>query len=113
METVCLYYYYPEKLNDEPQWLRELGEILVACEQLEAYSNRERGSDYYNRKDENFADAFNYLDSLKEKGQLGSKVLNAVRYLTAEATFDAILEEARDGHLTEKDLSYLRSLKNE
>lgn len=37
MEKVCLYYYYPEKLVHEPPWVRELGEILVACEQLEAY----------------------------------------------------------------------------
>lgn len=113
METVCLYYYYPEKLNEEPEWLRELGEILVACEQLEAYSNRERGGDYYNRNDESFADAFNYLDSLKEKGQLGSKVLSTVRRLTAQGKFDAILEEARDEHLTEKDLNFLRSLNTE
>jgi hypothetical protein len=112
MKTVTLYYYYPEKLAEEPEWIQELGQILVACEQLEAYSNRVRGSDYYNRNDESFADAFNYLDSLKEKGQLGSKVLNAVRHLTAEGIFDAILKEARDGHLTEKDLAFLRTLKN-
>ncbi len=110
METVTLYYYYPEKLAEEPEWIRELGQILVACEQLEAYSNRARGSDYYNRDDESFADAFNYLDSLKEKGQLGSKVLSAVRYLTAEGQYDAILEEARGKHLSEKDLSFLRTL---
>ncbi len=110
MEKVSLYYYYPEKLAEEPDWLRQLGEILVACEQLEAYSNRERGSDYYNRNDESFADAFDYLDSLKEKGQLSAKVLNAVRRLTAQGTFDAILTEARNGHISEKDLSFLRSL---
>jgi hypothetical protein len=110
MEKVCLYYYYPEKLADDPDWLRELGEILVACEQLEAYSNRTRGNDYYNREDESFADAFNYLDSLKENGQIGSKVLSAVRYLTAEGQFDAILKEARDGNLSENDLNFLRTL---
>jgi hypothetical protein len=110
MQTVTLYYYYPEKLDNEQEWIHELGEILVACEQLEAYSNRERGSDYYNRNDESFVDAFNYLDSLKEKGQLGSKVLSAVRYLSAEGQFDAILEEARGKSLSEKDLSFLRSL---
>lgn len=110
MEKVTLYYYYPEKLDEEADWVRELGEILVACEQLEAYSNRERGSDYYNRDDESFADAFNYLDSLKEKGQLSSKVLSAVCSLTAEGKFDAILTEARNGQLSEKDLSFLRSL---
>jgi HD domain len=110
MEQVTLYYYYPEKLDDAPAWVHELGEILVACEQLEAYSNRERGSDYYNRNDESFVDAFNYLESLKKKGQLSEKVLSAVRYLTAQGLFDTILATARDGQLSDKDLSYLRSL---
>jgi hypothetical protein len=113
MEKVTLYYYYPEKLDEEPDWLRELGEILVACEQLEAYNNRERGNDYYNRNDESFADAFDYLDSLKKKGQLSSKVLSAVRRLTAKGKFDAILTEARDGQLSETDLNFLRSLNTE
>ena len=112
MEKVTLYYYYPEKISDDPDWVRELGEILVACEQLEAYSNRERGNDYYNREHESFSDAFNYLDSLKKKGQLGSKVLSAVRHLTATGQFDVILEEARGEKLSEKETLYLRSLKS-
>ena len=110
MEKVTLYYYYPEKLDEDPDWVRELGEILVACEQLEAYSNRKRGSDYYNRDDESFADAFNYLDSLKQKGQIGTKVLSAVRELTAQGQFDAILSEARNGNMSENDVRFLRSL---
>ncbi len=110
MEQVTLYYYYPEKLDDSADWVHELGEILVACEQLEAYSNRERGSDYYNRSDENFIDAFKYLESLKDKGQLSDKVLSAVRLLTGQGLFDAILTEARDGQLSNKDLDFLRSL---
>ena len=110
MEKVTLYYYYPEKLDDEPNWVKELGEILVACEQLEAYSNRERGSDYYNRNDESFSDAFKYLDSLKDKGQLSIKVLSAVRCLTATGIFDDILKEARNGQMSEDDLNFLRSL---
>ena len=110
MELVTLYYYYPEKLNNAPDWVHELGEILVACEQLEAYSNRVRGSDYYDRNDENFIDAFKYLESLREKGQLSNKVLSAVRLLTGQGLFDAILAEARDGELSDKDLGYLRSL---
>ncbi|MEM7304205.1 MAG: HD domain-containing protein [Pseudomonadota bacterium] len=110
MEKVTLYYYYPEKLREDPDWVRELGEILVACEQLEAYSNRERGNDYYNRDHESFIDAFNYLDSLKMKGQLGLKVLSAVRHLTANGQFDVILEEARGEKLSEKEIFFLRSL---
>ena len=110
MEQVVSYYYYPEKLDDAPDWVHELGEILVACEQLEAYSNRVRGSDYYNRSNESFADAFNYLNSLKEKGQLGKKVLNAVKTLTAQGAFDDILASARNGKLSDDEISFLRSL---
>lgn len=110
MGKVALYYYYPEQLADDPDWVRELGEILVACEQLEAYSNRERGSDYYSRSRESFADAFAYLDSLCEKGQISVRVLSAVRALTARGVFDAILKDARKGELSERDVRYLRSL---
>ncbi len=110
MEQVVSYYYYPEKLNGAPEWVHELGQTLMACEQLEAYSNRTRGSDYYNREDENFIDAFNYLDSLKEQGQLSDKVLNAVRYLTAQGLFDNILTEARAAELTNRESDFLRSL---
>ena len=59
-----------------------------------------------------FENAFNYLDSLKEKGQIGTKVLDAVRQLTAEGIFDAILKEARDGQLSDNDTKFLRSLSN-
>ena len=67
MEKVTLYYYYPEKMNNAPDWMREFGEILVACEQLEAHSNRARGKDYYNRDNESFLEAFNYLNKLKNQ----------------------------------------------
>ena len=110
MEKVTLYYYYPEKLTSEPAWVRELGEILVACEQLEAFSNRERGSDYYNRSEESFVEAFSYLDSLRRKRQLHKKVLSAVRYLTSRGRFDSILKSARRRDLTDKELRYIRSL---
>ena len=110
MEQVVSYYYYPEKLDDSPEWVRELGETLMACEQLEAYSNRIRGSDYYDRKDENVIDAFNYLDSLKQQGRLSEKVLTAVRDLTAQGLFDNILTEARATELSKKEFDFLRTL---
>jgi len=110
MEKICLYYYYPEKLARDPAWVRELGEILVACEQLEAYSNRQRGGDYYNRSGENFVEAFAYLDELCRRGQLSPKVLSAVRCLTSLGTFDSILMSARKGILTAKERRFLRSL---
>lgn len=110
MEKVMLYYYYPEKLVSAPHWVRELGEILVACEQLEAYNNRRRGQDYYTRSRESFAEAFGYLDSLKRKGMLSEKVVQAVRSLTAEGLFDSILMSARGGMVSSTELEYLRKL---
>ena len=110
MQKISLYYYYPEKLENSPAWVHELGEILVACEQLEAFSNRQRGGDYYNRSDESFREAFNYLDSLNKKGQVSTKVLSAVRMLTAQGLFDDLLAESRKENLTRQEINYLRSL---
>ena len=110
MEQVTLYYYYPEKLEKSPEWVRELGEILVACEQLEAYSNRRRGADYYVRSQESFREAFRYLDSLKRQGRLRAKVVTAVRQLTASGRFDSILKSARGGTLSRSERQFLRSL---
>ena len=110
MEKITLYYYYPEELEDSPDWVLELSEILMACEQLEAYSNRKRGGDYYNRINESFEDAFDYLESLKEKGRLSVIVLSAVHHLTAQGLFDNILKEARNGCMSGEDFSFLRSL---
>ena len=111
MEQVTLYHYYPEKLAKSPDWVRELGEILVACEQLEAYSNRRRGTDYYVRSKESFREAFGYLDSLKRQGQLRARVIRAVRQLTASGIFDSILKAARGGTLSRSEQQFLRSLR--
>ena len=110
MEKVVLYYYYPEIMTDEPQWVHEFGEILVACEQLEAHSNRQRGQDYYSRSKESFAKAFQYLNSLKQKKQISGKVVKALRILSSSGQFDSILQAAKGSALTEKDIKYLRSL---
>ena len=111
MEQVTLYYYYPEKLTKSPEWVRELGEILVACEQLEAYSNRRRGVDYYVRSEESFREAFRYLDLLKRQGQIHTRVLGALRQLTASGIFDSILKAARGATLSRREQQFLRSLK--
>ncbi|MEQ1848924.1 MAG: hypothetical protein ABL983_25510, partial [Nitrospira sp.] len=105
-----LYYYYPERLAKATVWVRQLAEILVACEQFEAYSNQRRGRDYYARKKESLSDAFAYLDKLGQEGILSDQVLSAVRALTAEGVFDPILEAARGESLTRSDRRYLRSL---
>lgn len=111
MEQVTLYYYYPEKLAKSPDWVKELGEILVACEQLEAYSNRRRGTDYYVRSQESFREAFRYLDSLKRQGRLRARVVKALRQLTASGIFDSILKAARGGPLSPHEQQFLRSLR--
>ncbi len=110
MEHVTLYYYYPEKLAKSPGWVRELGEILVACEQLEAYSNRRRGQDYYTRTRESFVEAFNYLDALQQRNRLSVRVVKAVRQLTASGVFDPILKAARGGTFSPDEQRFLQSL---
>lgn len=108
MQRVMLYYYYPERLAKAKAWVRQLAEILVACEQFEAYSNRRRGQDYYARKKESLPEAFAYLEKLEQEGILSSEVLNAVRLLSSEGVFDTILMEARGEPLTRSDRRYLR-----
>src|SRR6059058_2709558 len=109
MQRVMLYYYYPEKLKTAPAWVRELGEVLVACEQFEAYSNRERGRDYYTRSKEVFSDAFGYLEKLRLEGILSDEVVRAVRELVAEGAFDRLLEQARGRSLSRAEIRYLRN----
>lgn len=111
MQRVMLYYYYPEKLKKSAGWVRELAEILVACEQFEAYNNRRRGRDYYTRNREMIGEAFGYLEKLRADGMVRETVVNAVRDLAAEGAFDKILAEARSAPLSERDLRYLRGLK--
>ena len=110
MQLVMLYYYYPERLRNAQPWVKQLAEILVACEQFEAYSNRQRGRDYYVREKETLAEAFAYLGRLAREGILSDEVVRALRELAGEGTFDAILEEARGCPLSKAERHYVRSL---
>ena len=110
MQRVMLYYYYPEKLKTAPAWVRELAEVLVACEQFEAYSNRERGRDYYTRNKEQLSEAFAYLEKLRGEQILSERVLSALCQSAAEGDFDRILTEARGVALSSAETKYLRSL---
>lgn len=110
MRDIVLYYYYPEKLSNAKPWVRQLAEILVACEQLEAYSNRQRGRDYYRRAQESLPEAFAYLDRLNAEGMVSDQVMTALRELVAEGRFDAVLEQARGAPLTDRERRYLRGL---
>ncbi len=113
MEKVVLYYYYPEKLDNVPNWIKKLAEILVGCEKLEANCNRMRGNDYYNRENESFFDAFKYLDNLKNENCISKKVLFEIQRLVAKGLFDDILREARDGYISEEELKFLRTINAE
>lgn len=110
MTRVMLYYYYPERLAQAPAWVRQLGEIMVACEQFEAYSNRQRGRDYYTRSREQLGEAIAYLDKLEQEGILSQEVLAALKRLAAAGAFDRILAESRRVPLSTRERTYLRSL---
>jgi len=112
MQQVMLYYYYPEKLASAKPWVRQLAEILVACEQFEAYSNQRRGRDYYVRKKETLVDAFAYLEKLQQEGVLSGAVMETLRHLTAQGEFDAILEEARGCAFTRGERRALRAMES-
>ncbi len=107
MGNVMLYYYYPEKLARAKPWVRQLAEVLVACEQFEAFSNQRRGRDYYVRTKEQLSEAFAYLDSLQREGILSAAVIEAVRDLTAEGVFDIVLRQARGRPLTRHERALL------
>lgn len=109
MDQVMLYYYYPEKLARAAAWVRQLAEILVACEQFEAYSNRRRGQDYYTRSKETPREAFAYLEKLRVEGMLSESVVGTLRALASEGAFDRLLAQARGGALSRADLRDLRA----
>ena len=112
MQHVMLYYYYPEKLASATPWVKQLAEILVACEQFEAYSNQRRGRDYYVRKKETLIDAFAYLEELQQEGVLSDVVMGMLRRLTAQGEFDAILEEARGCAFSQGERQALRAMES-
>lgn len=112
MQRVMLYYYYPEKLDGAKPWIKQLAEILVACEQFEAYSNQRRGRDYYVRKKETIVEAFAYLEKLEQEGILSRDVMRALKRLAAEGAFDGIIAEARGHRLTSSEKALLRRMEH-
>lgn len=109
MGVVMLYYYYPEKLEGATPWVRQLAEVLVACEQFEAYSNRRRGADYYTRRGESVEEAVNYLAKLRLEGILSDAVVDALVSLAGDGAFDRILKEARGTALSMREKQFLRT----
>jgi len=112
MQSVMLYYYYPEKLAEAEPWVKQLAEVLVACEQFEAYSNQRRGRDYYVRKKETIGEAFTYLEKLQQEGILSQEVLKALKRLAVAGEFDRIIAEARGHRLTRKERTALRHMEH-
>ena len=110
MERIMLYYYYPEKLETAPAWMHQLGEILVACEQLEAYSNHRRGQDYYARSEESFHAAFTYLRKLTKQHIVSREVFRTICQLTSKGYFTTTLRQARGGTLSPVEQRYLASV---
>jgi hypothetical protein len=113
MGRIMLYYYYPEKLEGAQSWVRQLAEILVACEQFEAYSNQRRGRDYYARRREDLSEAFGYLEALQQEGILSRSVVQTLRALAAEGAFDALLEQAKGRPLSRRERLLLRQANQE
>ena len=110
MQAVMLYYYYPEKLARARPWVKELAEVLVACEQFEAYSNQRRGRDYYVRNKETIAEAFAYLEKLEREGILSARVMKTLKHVAASGRFDAIIAEARGRRLTTRERRLLHRM---
>ncbi|HET9606744.1 MAG TPA: hypothetical protein VFO87_06810 [Nitrospira sp.] len=110
MQTVMLYYYYPEKLARARPWVKELAEVLVACEQFEAYSNQRRGRDYYARNKETIAEAFAYLEKLEREGILSARVMKTLKHVAASGRFDVIIAEARGSRLTTRERRFLHRM---
>ena len=113
MEHVMLYYYYPEKLQRASQWVHQLAEILVACEQLEAYNNQRRGRDYYTRSRESVKEAFHYLGQLQAEGIISEQVLSTIKLLMTRKFFTTILTDARGKEFTKHELRYIHTLQKD
>ena len=113
MEHVMLYYYYPEKLQQASRWVHQLAEILVACEQLEAFNNQRRGRDYYARSRESLKEAFQYLEQLRAGGIISDQVLSVIRQLMTRKTFVKILIDARGKEFTQRELHYIQNLQKD
>jgi len=113
MKLIMLYYYYPEKLKGRARWIRQLSQVLVACEQFEAYSNRRRGRDYYTRTKEDVRDAFAYLEKLQAERILDAGVVATMKRLAAEGAFDRLLAQSRGIGLSKRERTYLRALTRE
>ena len=110
MQLVMLYYYDPEKLSRARPWVKQLAEVLVACEQFEAYSNQRRGRDSYVRSKESIAEAFAYLEKLEQERILSVDVMKVMKRLAASGEFDGVIAAARGRRMTSDERRFLRRM---
>ena len=95
MEKVILYYYYPEVMKNEPEIVRRMGMLLVACENFEALNNFKRGRDYYGRTEEKMNDVFSKLDEFVQNGLIDRYIVKTLAKTALAGDLNAILSEAR------------------
>ncbi len=114
MEKVMLYYYYPALIADEPGEVRQMGMMLVAGENFEAYNNHERARDYYLGREATLAAVFDALDGFEQRGLVDGVVMGALRRVTASGRLDAVIKESRgmatDEPLPAGDVEFQRGL---
>ncbi|MCA9471983.1 MAG: hypothetical protein MRJ96_13335 [Nitrospirales bacterium] len=113
MEQIMLYYYYPEELKHASRWVRQLAGILVACEQLEAFSNQRRGRDYYSRSRESLPQAFQYLEQLRSDKMISRTIFISIVRMMNCSSFTKLLIQARGAAFTTREQRFLRSLQKD
>jgi hypothetical protein len=112
METVVLYYYYPEDMAGQPAHVRLMGMVLLACENFEAFNNQQRGRDYYGRRQERLEEAFAALQRFEGEGLVTPEVIRCIKDLARNGALDEVIKAARglkpEESLPVEDQAYLR-----
>jgi hypothetical protein len=117
MEKVILYYYYPEVMEGEPEDVRLMGMLLVACENFEARNNWERARDYYTDGRPSLRGAFALIRQFVASGMVSKRIEQVIRDLTASGAMDDLIKECQ-GLLTgaplhADDLGFVEELRQE
>ena len=95
MEKVILAYYYPEVMEGEPEDVRLMGVLLVACENFEARNNAERARDYYADGRPSVRGAFALLKQFVASGMVTPRIYEALGQLTVRGELDDLIGECQ------------------
>lgn len=93
---------------------RALTEILVAADSFESANNRERGKNYYNRRQETLPDAFTWLETKVKQKDTCQEAVEAIKDLLISNNQEvmSIILEAREAWvLPSDDLAFIGDLK--